>query len=84
MQGFTPAVSFTLAAKFLLDARLTPTVSFTPAVKFLHDARLTPAAKFLLDAKAYTRSQTLQVDRAKLQQQRLKIIPFIHYTYYTL
>ena len=56
MQGFTPAVSFTPAAKFL------PMQGFTPAVSF------TLATKFLLDAKAYTRSQTLQVDRAKLQQ----------------
>ena len=49
MQGFTPAVSFTLATKFLHDA------------------------------KAYTHYQTLQIDRERLQQ-RLKIIPFIHYT----
>lgn len=47
--------------------RLQPAVSFTLA------------AKFLLDAKAYTRCQTLQIDRERLQQ-RLKIIPFIHYT----
>ena len=59
MQGFTPAVSFTLAAKFLPMQGFTPAVSFTLATKFLHDARLYTCCKFYTRYKVPARCKSL-------------------------